>query len=204
MTEVLLPVGHLLGPFFTAAAADLPESVDVRLGRDVAPLPPDVYVVWAAAHGDPEHVANAPMTRTELMGSVADLVTDPARYIDELLARGLLVALPRTFRARHAFANAYRVLPLALGLGTSADQPEVFAVGMVDAPALRLSASVFMSWMFGYQYPTLWRVCENIALTSELTLGNKVLPDELLADMVKLIPLLVATGCACIDRRGDL
>lgn len=203
MAEVLLPVGHLLGPFFATADADLPESVDIRLGRDVAPLPPDVYVVWAAAHGEPERVAKAPMTRSGLVSAVKDAVTEPTRYIDELLGRGLLVRLPQTFNDRRAFARSHRVLPLALGLGNSAEQPEAFTVGMVSSPALLLSASVFMPWMFGYQYPTLWQVCENVALTSNQTLGNKVRPDELLADMVKLLPLLVSTGCAYTDRRSD-
>jgi hypothetical protein len=200
----VLPVGHLLGPFFTSADTEIPESVDIRIGTELAPLPPDAYLVWAAAHGDPRAVAKAPMTRAATLARVGGAVSDADHVYRQLVSRHLLVEIISTKQGRRDFAENHRVLPLVLGLGNSPDWPEEFVVGMVGSPAVTLPASAFVVWMFGHHYHTLWQACENVAVgTVGIAGGGGVDPSLVLADVVALLPLLVTTGCACVDRRTD-
>ncbi len=201
MASVVLPAGHVLGPFFTDEHAEMPESVDIRLGDELSSIPAAAYAVWAAAHGEPG--ANGGMTRATTLAAAAQLVDEPDRWFDQLTAQGLLVELAHTPQARQRFARSHRVLPLALGLGNSAEHPDRFIVGMVGSPAVTLPASAFLVWMFGHRYPSLWQTCENVVSTTQLMIGSEVDPAAVLADVVALLPPLLAHGCACLDRRTD-
>ncbi len=203
---VVLPVGHLLGPFFTGAGDELPESVDVRVGSELSSLPMEAYLVWAAAHGDPPAVAEAPMGKAGVLARVGVTVSDPEPVYRQLVSKRLLVEVATSKRGRREFAQQHRVLPLALGLGNSPERPEEFAVGMVGSPAVTLPASAFLVWMFGHHYPSLWQACENVGVDSAAMTagGSAVDPSLVLADVVALLPLLVSTGCACVDRRIDV
>ncbi|MGH3545845.1 MAG: hypothetical protein ACRDPW_07965 [Mycobacteriales bacterium] len=202
---IVLPVGHLLGPFFTNADDEVPESVDLRVGGELSSLPPEAYLVWAAAHGDPQQVATAPMTKAATLERAGVVLDQPGRAYRELVSRGLLVEVGAGKRGQREFAERHRVLPLVMGLGNSFQRPEEFVIGMVGSPVMTLPGSVFSVWMFGHQYPTLWQTCENVAMSAAATLGGQsVGPARVLADVVALLPLLVSTGCGCVDRRSDV
>lgn len=198
---MVLPVGHVLGSFFTDEHAEIPESVDIRLGDELSSIPSAAYAVWAMAHGEPG--TSSGMTRATTLAAAAQLVDEPDRWFDQLTARSLLVELPDTPQARRRFARSHRMLPLALGLGNSAEHPDRFTVGMVSFPAITLPASAFLVWMFGHHYPSLWQTCENVVSTTQLMIGTEVDPAAVLADVVALLPPLLAYGCACLDRRTD-
>ncbi|MGI8647183.1 MAG: hypothetical protein ACR2JX_02995 [Mycobacteriales bacterium] len=198
---MVLPVGHVLGPFFTDEHAEIPESVDIRLGEELISIPSGAYAVWAAAHGEPG--VDSGMPRAATIAAAAQLVDEPDRWFDQLTARSLLVELPDTPQARQRFARSHRVLPLALGLGNSAEHPDRFIVGMVGAPAVTLPASAFLAWMFGHRYPSLWQTCENVVNTTQLMIGAEVDPAAVLADVITLLSPLLVHGCACLDRRTD-
>jgi hypothetical protein len=199
---IVLPVGHLLGSFFTSETADFPETVDIRVGRELASLPPEAYLVWAAAHG----VSAAPvlsLSREDVLTASAAKVESPQRWYAELIAKRLLIELKPTAEAWKRFAREYRVLPLTLGLGNSAENPDHFVVGMVGGATVTLPGSVFTPWMFGFRHPSLWVACENVAKTAEQMTGEPVAVTAVLADVMALIPAMLAVGCACIDRRSD-
>ncbi len=201
---VVLSVGHLLGPLFVNTVDEIPESVDIRLGRELLSLPTEAYVVWAAAHGDPTVVAKAPLTKPATLARVDTAIGDVDLIYRQLVSRHLLVEVVPTKRGWREFAADHRVLPLALGLGNSSERPEEFVIGMVGSPAVTLPASAFLVWMFGHHYPTLWQACENVAVDAATTVGDDTVdPSRILADVAALLPLLVATGCACVDRRID-
>ncbi len=202
MAGLVVPIGHLLGPLYLEKGPEFPSSFDIRMGDDVMSLSPPSYEVWAAAHGDPKTIAQQPPSKESVLAAVAELgVPDAARRYAEMLTSGVLVEVRRSEIARRAFAEKHRAIPLALGLGNSADKPEQLLIGMAGEPRVSVSAGVYSLWMFAHRAPTLWRACKNVVAMWAESGQAKLDPTSLLAEFMDQLPSLLVASCICIDQR---
>lgn len=165
-------------------------------------LPPPNFAVWAIAHGDPATVGEQPPTRAWVVDrAIKEGIVDADARYSRLIADGALAEVKPSPTARRAFAEKYRLLPLALGLGNSPEAPQHFFLGMANDARVAVTAQVYSLWMFGHRSPTLWQACKTVA--TDLSTGSqKLTAEELLAQLMQLLPLMVSVNCVCVDRRG--
>ena len=156
MAGMILPIGQYAGATGDGAHR-------VRRGAGTECLDPTSFAAWGLAHGpvDPVLAATGPWTRAELeqYAGRAGLL-EPARLVAGLLARGLLAETPATGPAAVGFAEAHRVVPLAVGLGNTAEQPAVFTVGFFDRALVQLDEQRYEVWSWSAGYDSLWQVCQ--------------------------------------------
>ncbi len=201
MVAVILPIGQYLGQFFTSEQAEDPESHEVRLGDEVFELSPPEYAVWGLAHSDLETLQKTKPSRLSIESEAKELgVADPAIAFTDLLGQGLLTQVMPVESAVRRFAEQYRVTPLALGLGNTAEQLGTLLLGHPEQPRIGVGYEVYRVWSFTSHYPSLWETCVNLA---EPTQNNQTSTDPtfLLNTFFEVLPALLSVSCVCIDRR---
>ncbi len=196
MTQ-LFPVGHDLGAFHDGAGG---QCQQVRVGAEVVELDATRYEVWTAAHGtvgtdgtDGTDGTAAPATEESLRSAHGDLVT-------ELLAKRLLA---RTTPPAE-FASTHRLVPLALGLGNSVEEPWLFAVGLLYQPMVMMTGAVYDLWQWAHLSPDLRTACHESARAAARAGVSDVAqtdPDRVLTGALESLPQLVAARAACFDVR---
>lgn len=202
MTEpTVFPVGHYAG---TA-----PDSEHlVRVGREMERLTDDEFGIWMLAHGLAE-VGKGSWTRTDILDRARDAeIAAPENCFDRLLDRSLLAAVPVVSAQDPvddavAFATAYRLGTLLVGLGAAPDVPDRHAIGVpgVGTAAL-LDAETYRLWQWGGIAPTLWRHCQDrIRSAGEGldALSALVDPAKVLGDVLGELRVLLVHGCAYLD-----
>jgi hypothetical protein len=157
----LLPVGLFVGTFDDD---DLSQSHEIRRGTEVHDVSDDEFVAWVAAHGTDDTPESGPATRELLERTLADgeMVT-PASVLDGLVDRGLLVALADDGTDAEEFARTHRAVPMLVGLGNSAETPELFSIGLIGHPVIEVSRPVFELWAWADVDGDIWSACESFA-----------------------------------------
>ncbi len=201
MVAVILPVGHYIGQFFTSEQAADPESHEVRLGDEVFELSPNEYAVWGLAHGDLETLQNSKPGRPSIEAEAKELgVADPGVAFTDLLDQGLLAQVMPVESAVRRFAEQYRVTPLALGLGNTAEQLGTLMLGHPEQPRIGVGYEVYRVWSFAGHYPSLWQTCVNLAEPTE-NAQTSTDPTFLVNSFFDVLPALLSVSCVYIDRR---
>lgn len=214
MVALVVPVGHFAGPMYTSTEAEVPESFEVRFRDGVFSLSAEEYAVWAVSHGDPEKVSKQPQSRPVVESAAkAAGVDEPGPIFDSLIDDGLLVSVMPTGKSSQTFAQQHQMVPLALGLGNSAQNPAEFQIGLPNAPRVSVGYDVYHMWLFCHRQPTLWEAITTIAKEAEEANteepnaeGEEKVelvsdPDVLLKALLAALPVLISTSCVFIDRR---
>ncbi|MGH3545644.1 MAG: hypothetical protein ACRDPW_06940 [Mycobacteriales bacterium] len=220
MVALVVPVGHFAGPMYTSMETEVPESFEVRFRDGVFSLSAEEYAVWAVSHGDPEKVSKQPQSRPVVeTAAKAAGVEDPGPIFDSLVDDGLLVSVMPTGNSARTFAEQHQMVPLALGLGNSAQKPAEFQIGLPNAARVSVGYDVYHMWLFCHRQPTLWEAISTIAdeakeaNTAEdpadgdaAVAGEEKVelvsdPDVLLKALLAALPVLISTSCVFIDRR---
>ena len=146
----------------------------VRVGAEIEELSDDLYETWRAAHST----------------DVADS--------DELVARGLLASTVDPVE----FASAHRLLPLALGLGNTEEEPWLFSAGLLYQPVAAMTGPLYDLWQWAHLSPDLWSACrEAAAVAAGAGVTSQTDPAEILAGALAAVPHLLLARVACFDVR---
>jgi hypothetical protein len=170
----LVPIGHDLGVFHDGAGTRVRQ---VRVGVEIEELPDELYAAWHAAHG-----------------------VAPEGPVDELLARGLLTSTADPV----GFASAHRLLPLALGLGNTAEEPWLFSAGLLYQPLAAMTGPLYDLWQWAHLSPDLWSACREaaaVAVRAGVTDAEQTDPEQMLAGALASVPQLLAARVAYFDVR---
>ncbi|HEX6359402.1 hypothetical protein [Actinophytocola sp.] len=177
----VLPVGHYLGERY-------PEGLHyVRVGRDHQTMTDDEFGVWVLFHQDNPRVDVEAVLK---LAAQADL-PDAETAMERLLSAGALVKVTDEV----AFAKAYRLRTLLVGLGNTPEDPDTYYVGLPGHEPAQLGAGSYELWQWSALTPSLWHTCEIRAKVANAELAPADVVPELLAD---LRPLL-ANNCGYLD-----
>jgi len=150
----MFPIGRYTG-------RDGAEHEITLAGRTVR-LPAEHFSVWAFAHGpvDPVLARNASWDRTALEWYARLARVDAPPLITELAGSGLLAGAPVTGPGAVGFARRHRAVPLMLGLGNTAGEPERFRLGFFGEDLIDVDAHTYDVWSWSAVEPDLWAACD--------------------------------------------
>jgi hypothetical protein len=147
----------------------------IRVGAEVEELTEEQYKTWLA-------------------------VLDGGPASDELRTRRLLADPTDAVE----FASTHRLLPLALGLGNTAEEPWLFSAGLLYQPMVVMTSPLYDLWQWAHLSPDLWSACREsaaVALQAGVTAPEQTDPAEVLAGALETVPHLLAARVACFDVR---
>ncbi|RKF23880.1 hypothetical protein [Micromonospora globbae] len=209
MPTVIVPVGLNLGPSYRYVTPpdSEPEFYRVRLGQEFAQLSVDEFKVWGRAFLDPERHARLQVNRGTLRDDVVAAGNGPAQpeqVIEGLLEQGLLVEFDPDGSLEKVFRQL-KLFPTAEGMGNTPDEPGWERIGHNGQPLLKVSATVYGIWAFSSTEESLWAACSGLAEDAEQGRAEGEELDSLTADeaakaIAGNLPLLVAAGCAVLDK----
>lgn len=203
---LILPIGHYVGARRTedGVAFHL-----VRTGWDVHRLDDtDQLTVWTLAHGMPITGDLATWTRSMVEGTARLVgILNVTELLDDLLARELLVQItPGTPRAVE-FAQVCRTRSLLNGLGNSADDPQLFGIGLVDAaPVVAVPSFAYDLWRWAHTCDSLWHACVILARSGQAVSPEDpdyTDPERVLGRCLSAIQLLLAHGVIYLDAARE-
>lgn len=205
MAAMLVPVGHAVGPLFSATGEQEQDSHEIRYGDGVFSLDPDELRIWTLAHGDPRRVAAEAPSRKMVHELAPDLTLEQVNgVVNRLRDVGLLVEFEAGTPQARGFAYHHQVLPLALGLGNSKDTPWYFQIGLPGIPRVIVAEDVYHLWVFAQRHPSLWEACLYISVDRQQTAADRPEvekdPDRILAYFIDALPAMLATCSAYVDR----
>lgn len=199
MATLIVPVGHLLGKYFSAPTI-APDSYDVRLGEDVHNLSFDEYTVWSISHGFPELVGDRRPSRPIVEAQATQLGIEDAPMVFARLVKSGLIATITLRRHMEDFARSHRAYPLALGLGNSAENLGEFELGRAEQPLAAVSADVFHLWSFLPRFSTLWDAAVEVAGDLNTDGRGEFTPEAVLRSLSQALPALLSMNCIFFDR----
>lgn len=194
---LIFPIGHQVGARYQAG--QLVAAQQVRCGGRFHDLTEQQAEVWRLAHGVPEEIdRQVPWQRS----AVEERLPGAGMVIDDLMSSGLLVeATPGTAQAEE-FAKAHRLVPLMLGLGNSANDPDTFGIGFLSQPALQVSHPIYDVWQWSTMDDSLWNTCENatdVARRAGSTDPEATETNRLLTGIVGSLHALLSSSAAYLD-----
>lgn len=192
-TPLLVPLGRYLGLLPVADGATTALRHVARLGGRRVVLSNDDMRVWASAHGTAGAAGLEHCDRAAVARSAAPEVTDVDATIDRLLGSGLLMEV----RDPVEFARTVRLLPQALGLGNSEQQPRGFTIGFSDAPLVVVPTGTYFLWSWACLAPDLWSACVRAQAVS--VPPGRGDAHALLTELLGALHALLATDAACLD-----
>lgn len=211
MTQVIVPVGLSMGPRFRYVRPPdpTPEHYEIHLGDDLVELTETEAAVWAASFVDAEKHSKLEVDRgslIRLLTTAPTPVEDAEPVVDDLLTRGLLLEFDTDGDLQSAFSR-HKLLPLAEGLGSTADEPHLHRMGHEGRAKVAVPNVVYMQWSFAVLHRNLWDACAYYADDSEhVADGGDPLhftPQGVAQQVAVNLPMMIATGCACLDRVQD-
>lgn len=205
MPTVIVPVGLNLGPSYRYVTPPdpNPEFWEVRLGNDSEELTDEEFQVWGRAFLDPERHARLEVTRETLHRDVLTAgkgLLDPGPLIDRLLDRKLLIEFDPDGDLEKPFRRI-TLHPLAEGMGNTPEEPDRRLIGHNGQALVKVNYTVYNLWAYSSAVKSLWEACLiAIKLADEQRAsGEDIDPmtvDELALDAARVIPMLIASGCA--------
>jgi hypothetical protein len=190
-SPLVFPLGHYVG------VRQSDERHLIRVGFEHQSVSAGDFGLWVLAHG-PAEVGHGRWTTEQLyeLAAAAGL-SEPAAGTDRLVGQGVIALVPPELE--QAFVRAHRMQSLMVGLGNTADAPDVFRVGLPGmATPVTLDQSSYELWQWGGMVPDLWRSCEVRAAVAE-KLDVRVNPDELVGELIGDLRVLLAHSCAYLD-----
>ena len=165
---------------------------------DLVPVGHDLGVFHDGAGGSCRQVR---------VGAEVEELTD-AQYVTwlsgepdpELLSRRLLASLADPVE----FASTHRLLPLALGLGNTAEEPWLFSAGLLYQPMVAMTSPLYDLWQWAHLSPDLWSACREaaaVAVQAGAEAPEQTDPAQVLAGALETVPHLLSARVACFDVR---
>ena len=190
------PLGHLIR---VRAAQD---EFHVRVGAELQRLPAADFSVWAMAHGPADHVPR-PWTVDELADQATAIgLPDAPERLGRLEEAGLVALAAPGADSGLALARRVRMVPLVLGLGNSAENPDAYSVGLPGRPLAVLSAAAYDLFEWATMETSLWRACEGAAATAARVGIDDPLasdPEALLTALLEDLHRLLTPNAVCLD-----
>jgi hypothetical protein len=190
------PIGQLIR---VRAAED---EFHVRVGADLQRLSAADFSVWAMAHGPADHVPR-PWTGDELADQARTVgLADAPDRLARLYETGLVALAAAGTPSGLALAQRVRMVPLVLGLGNSAANPDAYSVGLPGRPLAVLSAAAYDLFEWSTMETSLWRACQGAAATAarvgiEDPLASD--PEAVLAALLADLHRLLTPNAVCLD-----
>jgi hypothetical protein len=192
-TPLLVPLGRYLGLLPVSDGQRTTLEHVARLGGRRVVLSDDEMPVWALAHGTPGASGLDHWDRAAVRRHAPSEVVDVDGTIDRLIASGLLMEV----RDPVEFARAVRLLPQALGLGNSEEQPRAFVIGFPTSPLVVVPTGTFYLWAWACLAPDLWTACQRGEAVSDPP--GRTDANGLLTELLGGLHSLLATNAACLD-----
>jgi hypothetical protein len=201
MTSDSLPLQvYPIGQLIRVRAAD--DEFHVRIGARLERLSSADFSVWAMAHGPADHVPR-PWTPDALaaQATAVGLADAPDRLV-RLAETGLVALAAPGTGSGLTLARQVRMVPLVLGLGNSAENPDAYAVGLPGRPLAVLSAAAYDLFEWATMETSLWRACEGAAATAARVGIDDPLardPEALAASLLGDLHRLLTPNAVCLD-----
>ena len=190
------PIGQLIR---VRAAED---EFHVRVGAELQRLTSTDFSVWAMAHGPADHVPR-PWTSAELVAQARTVgLADAVDRLARLAETGLVAFAAPGAESGIALAQRVRMVPLVLGLGNSADNPDAYSVGLPGRPLAVLSAAAYDLFEWATMETSLWRACQGAAATAArvgIEDPQASDPEALLASLLEDLHRLLTPNAVCLD-----
>lgn len=125
-------------------------------------------------------------------------------FLDNLLAKGILVEIDFSVDDIESFLRSYRIIPVGRGWGNTPEKPGLYGIGPADPrtfaesfkePAIFVGGWVYSIWSISHADGSIWRGCE---LQAEHEENSSAM--DVAREIVKSIPMLVATEFAHLEK----
>jgi hypothetical protein len=205
---LILPIGHYLGARGPQAGADADVHL-VRIGWETYRLEGnDQLAVWALAHGLPTTGSDEEpsWTRSTIEGAArVGGIPNVATTLFDLISRDLLVEVRPGTPEAVAFAQAYRTRSLLVGLGNTAEEPTLYALGASESapPVIKVPIFAYELWTWGHACDSLWHACHVLAAAGDPLDPDRTDPRRVLTRCLSAIRLLLACGAIYLDEARE-
>lgn len=201
----LFPIGHCIGAYHDAPGAPA-QFFQVRIGPDVVPLSHEQFAIWGLAHGTSDRPADEAWGAAEVVAAGFEAgLPDAERVLNELLVENVLVQATDGTDSAVDFARRHRLLPLMLGLGNTADEPRVYAAGLIGEPIVLMSSMIYDLFQWAHMDPDLWSACVGAAETArrvDVVDADAKDPHRLLDVLLASLHTLLSPNAVCLDARA--
>ncbi|MGH3715911.1 MAG: hypothetical protein ACRDT4_20990 [Micromonosporaceae bacterium] len=199
---LIFPIGHYTGAFYPTVGSQ-ERHHNVMLGAQVLRLTDEQLTVWLLARGLPDQIDDRPWTRTALEAAARQAgVLDVPQIIAGLVADGLLAETIVGSEHSVDFAESYRLVPLMLGLGNTAEEPWLHGIGFFDQPVLKVASEVYSMWEWAHVDNNLWAACHahaDTATRAGATDPEETVPEKILTGFLGTMHPLLTASAAYLD-----
>lgn len=202
--SLVFPIGHCIGASYDPAEPT-EHSFQVRVGADVIRLDDARFAIWGLAHGLPERPLEQPWGREGVLDAARRAgVPWATRVLDALIEDHMLCETTAGTDSALDFARRYRMIPLMLGLGNTAEEPLLYSVGMVGQPVVAMSAMAYDLYEWAHMDSSIWLACEGAAATA-VRVGvedpDATDPVHMLDALLGTLHVLLSPNAVCLDTR---
>jgi hypothetical protein len=102
------------------------------------------------------------------------------------------------------FAQVCRTRSLLVGVGNTADEPQLYGIGPADdTPAIRVPALTYELWKWGHACDSLWHACQMFAVAEAAVDPDQADPERVLGDVLAAAQVLLAHGAIYLDEARE-
>jgi len=199
---LIFPIGHYIGAFYPEVGSQ-ERYHNVMVGAHIVRLGDEDLAVWLLARGVPEEIEKGSWSRDALQTAATTAgVADSAAVIKLLSGQGLLAETVPGSQHSIDFAEAYRLVPLMLGLGNTADEPWLHGIGFFDQPVIKVTNEVYSLWEWAHVDNNLWAACHahaDIAKRAGADDPDETVPERVLTGFLGAVHALLASSAAYLD-----
>lgn len=195
--KIVVAVGRSSGPEYPAQG-QVAERHVIEASGNVFDVPAEAHLTWLSAFAEPDaHGAHA-FTR-ERLAEIADAngVTDAAAMVDKLIRSNLLAEYEPGTASALDFLRAYKLYPMADGIGNSPEDPSMFGIGRDGKAVLSLEHDVYAFWSGSYREASMWDAV--VKFDKERPNDAPFTTDELGHLFAGSVPVIVATRVGFLD-----
>lgn len=202
MPMVIVPVGFIMGPEYgpVGPADREPDFWEVHFGTDRHELTVEEFAAWLGAFRDPPAQLSSDRASLESFlrddDGVAGPLADPVPVVADLLERGLLMEFDPVGGPLQESFETLQLYPRGQGLGSTAEEPTRYRIGIAGQPLAQVTANVYHVWSFSLRFPSLWDACAGMAPAR----GTDA--EHLASEVGTAVLSLVGAGVAFLDPRN--
>lgn len=208
MAEILIPIGHDIGPVYSRVGDTVPKTFDIRAGAGSFQLDAPELLTWELLHGriDDSELEDG-IGRGKYMDLAAEAeIPNYSKTLASLIQVGAVLPIDLDDEtAAHEFATHHRIIPLRRGNGNSPAAPWMFIIESDLGLPITISADAYYLWVYSHLQPSLWDACLTMAKEQEELAADSAettpqSPQELLREILAVLPQLLAGNAVYVDR----
>lgn len=165
------------------------------------------FAIWGLAHGTADRHPDEPWDRAQVIAAAHPAgVPDAEATVDELLRLGALVEVAADSHSAVQFAQQHRMQPLMLGLGNTAEEPRVYAAGIVGRPIVLMSSMIYDLFAWAHMDADLWSACHRASETAlRVAVADATATDplRLLETLLESLHTLLSPNVVYLDARAE-